>query len=305
MDGYQLVEDIQALLKASDTKAVGIPEELIERFGERCKAAVRRKFNEEPSKDFRLRMSNIGKDLRSLWLEKKYGNEEKSAAVTLKLAYGDLIENLVLLLIESLDYKDVRISEPVSMDVNGVEIKGTYDLSIGEDIYDIKTASPYAYEHKFVDYETLKAGDDFGYVEQLYGYSFGTKKERNPAGWVVINKVNGEIKYVEVPYTHAGKDMDAAWSNITYKVDVIVNNKEELVPPCSGTEKETWRNKETGREILGDKCKWCRCKEKCHPQGVYMPSFVSKAKGNQNMFYTKLLPGDTVDKMAGLMEGVL
>lgn len=293
MYGKVIETKLRELLYRAGTEPIHIPEVLIEKFGDRCKASVRRKFNDEYDSAFRLRMSNVGKDLRSLWLEKEYGREPMDYATVLKLSYGDLIENLLLMLIESVDgLPEIKVDESVSIKVGGVEVKGKYDLSLGKEIIDIKTASPFAYDNKFESYEKLRAGDDFGYIEQLFGYSFGTSGEAMPSGWLVVNKVNGELKFLEVPPTIVADEAREARASILKKVDVISNNKVSEVPACTGVEAETWRNKETGRLILNSRCMWCRHKGKCHPNGVYRPSFVSKAANKQNVFYVKLNTGD-------------
>lgn len=293
MYGKLLESKLKDLLEKSGREPINLTDEVIERFGERCKASIRKKFNETENKGFKLRMSNIGKDLRSLWLEKMYGREEKSYSTQLKLAYGDLIENLMLALIESLDgLPEIKVGEKVSIQVGDTEVKGSYDLSIGGYIIDVKTASPYAYDSKFASYQDLKLNDDFGYIEQLYGYSFGTNGKELPLGWLTINKVNGEFKVIEIPPAEVAKGARDARASIAKKVDVLVNDKVAQVPPCSGVEPEMWRGKATGREILGSKCTYCSCKASCHPEGRWLPSFVSKAKNMQRVLYVKLLGGE-------------
>ena len=62
-------------------------------------------------------------------------------------------------------------------------------------IDDVKSASAWSYDNKFVDFYTLEKGDSFGYVPQLVGYAAAANKK--VGGWWVVNKNNGSFKYIK------------------------------------------------------------------------------------------------------------
>jgi hypothetical protein len=72
------------------------------------------------------------------------------------------------------------------------EIQGEYDLILDDKVDDIKSASPWSYNNKFVNLETLQQGDSFGYVSQLVGYAKGADKDVG-GWWVVKEQVNSNM----------------------------------------------------------------------------------------------------------------
>ena len=79
-------------------------------------------------------------------------------------------------------------------------MNGTLDIIIDDKVWDIKSASPYAFDHKFGEmggYKKIKSDDAFGYITQGYLYSESVGKEFG--GWIVINKASGEWTVCEAP----------------------------------------------------------------------------------------------------------
>ncbi|NBW16773.1 MAG: hypothetical protein EBR82_53235, partial [Caulobacteraceae bacterium] len=64
---------IRDFLSLAATGQAPFDEVLLNTCKEDIQAKIVQTFYEKPEKEFRLRMSNIGKDLRQLMLEKKYG----------------------------------------------------------------------------------------------------------------------------------------------------------------------------------------------------------------------------------------
>ena len=65
---------ISSINKTLDDISVGkkdISEELIEQFGEDIKQSLRDWATPKETKDFRLRVSNVGQPLRKLWFQKR------------------------------------------------------------------------------------------------------------------------------------------------------------------------------------------------------------------------------------------
>ena len=136
-------------------------------------------------------------------------------------------------------------------------------------IDDVKSASPWSYKNKFENFETLKMGDSFGYIAQLVGYAQGAGKE--VGGWWVVNKANGEFKYVPAE----GVDVDEELGKIEALVNYIEND--EPFERCFEPEPETYYKKQSGNLVLPQECKFCNFKHKCHTNLQTLPSRVSKA----------------------------
>lgn len=289
MKGQILEQHIRRFLANADKEESRISEQNLDRFAERCKEAARKQFNEQRKDEFSLRMSNIGKDLRQLWLEKEYGRKPRDAEVVFKMFYGDLIEAAMLLIMESIPEINVNdVSKKTTIEISGQKINGTLDLKVDEGIFDVKSASRYSFDNKFVSYETLKSQDDFGYIGQLFAYSSGEKTR--PQGWIVINKETGAFKVVEIPESAVMHDKAKVLADMSMKVVALKTNTG--IPECKGVVKESFNRKITGREHLDSSCTFCDHKDKCHGRVFYCKDKESKAKNAKYKWYTKLLPTD-------------
>ena len=99
----------------------------------------------------------------------------------------------------------VDYQRPVSLDLDGVTVNGTLDVIIRDEagvekVWDIKSASDYAYKSKFTGfegYEGIKKDDPFGYVMQ--GFLYAEAAGMPFGGWIVVNKSSGEVACVDVP----------------------------------------------------------------------------------------------------------
>lgn len=265
------------LNQAADGKAP-FNGELLEECIEGIKLSVLDTFHGETEKEFRLRMSNIGKDLRQLMLEKKYGREKASPEFLLKMLIGSIMEHIFVYILKAAGM-EIRINGEVTLAIAGENIEGTWDLVHKGQMYDVKTASDYSYKNKFLDYTTLKSDDPFGYIDQLIGYAkaegclFG--------GWIVLNKSTGDFKVIE--FTDNMKTVEGDFTKrITHKIEAL---KGDIMPPCEGVIAETFYKKATGNHIIGPKCRFCPHKQKCHKKATLEPSRVSKAKDKPPIWY--------------------
>jgi hypothetical protein len=286
---HKIEQTIKVFLENIDTKTPQDFEVLIEEFGENCKKALREcllvQRSEEP---FMLRMSNIGKPLRQLMLEKLYGREPMSSSMRLRMTYGYIWESFVLFLLKASGL-NVEGSEKTSYDISYdkdkmTTIHGTYDLKIDGEIYDIKSASPWSFDNKFTNFASMEADDPFGYVGQAMGYSIADKSHF--AGWIVIDKSDGRIKVVEVPKTNYKELARKYFENFKYKIKAIFNNEE--IPPCTGVVEETFRKHKTGNLILNKSCEFCPHKYKCHPELQFTEDVMSEAQNKKWKYYVKL-----------------
>ena len=234
-------------------------------------AALFKQFDSGPRDEFRLRMSNIGKPKCQLWFEKN-DPEDKTPLpphFLMNMILGDIVEAVFkgILRAAGVEFKD---NDKCTLKLsNGSEINGEYDMELDGKIDDVKSASPWSYRNKFENFETLKMGDSFGYIAQLVGYAQGAGKE--VGGWWVINKANGEFKYVPAEGVDVNEELG--------KIEALVDYIESDAPfeRCFEPEPETFYKKQTGNLVLPSECKFCSFKHKCHPNMQTLPSRPSKA----------------------------
>ena len=235
-------------------------------------AALNKQFNSPPRGDFRLRMSNIGKAPCQLWFEKNDPEDRRPFPphFLMNMILGDIVEAVFKGLLRAVD-QDFKDNEIVTLKLpNGQEIKGEYDMEMDGKIDDVKSASPWSYKNKFESFEALNKDDSFGYVSQLVGYAEAAGKD--VGGWWVVNKGNGEFKYVDASEV----DKEAVIDSIQSTVDYI----ESYAPfkRCYEAVPETYFKKPSGNLVLDkNTCGWCDFKHKCWDLNE-QPSRVYKGK---------------------------
>jgi hypothetical protein len=164
-------------------------------------------------------------------------------------------------------------------------ITGTDDIEIGEEaVYDIKSASDYAFRHKFTSYESLRNSDDFGYIPQLYGYA--AARNLRAGGWIIINKNSGEIRVLEVDTKYAKEDARNSLNRMVETAQAIKENT-PFKRNFDDVE-ETWYGKPTGNRYLDATCSFCSYKFACWLGLKHAPMEVSKAKDKTWKYYTVL-----------------
>ena len=191
----------------------------IEKVAEDIKSALQRQFGGGNKQDeFRLRMSNIGRPTCQLWFDKNQPEKAlpKPTTFVMNMMLGDIVEAVfkALLTEAGVEYTD---NAKVTLKLEDDEISGEYDLVIDDAVDDVKSASDWSYRNKFASYATLAHGDSFGYVSQLAGYARAADKKAG--GWWVVNKANGEFKYVK-----ADMDLDEEITKIQHTVDTLNDN---------------------------------------------------------------------------------
>jgi hypothetical protein len=252
-------------------------EATINKVADDIKAALQRQFGGGNKKDgFRLRMSNVGRPTCQLWFEKNQPEKAlpKPTTFVMNMMLGDIVEAVfkALLTEAGVSYED---NSKVTLKLEDDEITGEYDLVIDDAVDDVKSASDWSYRNKFASYETLAQGDSFGYVSQLAGYARAAGKEAG--GWWVVNKANGEFKYVK-----ANMHLDEEITKIQNTVDVINDN---TFKRCFEPVPEKFRGKETGNMVLNDNCKFCSYKYACFPTLQEKPAKFSQAKEPRMVSY--------------------
>jgi len=283
-----ILSKVQLYLDKAAKEPVKISDKLVEEFGEACKSALRKQFSEERRREFKPRMSNIGRPLCQLQMEaKNVKGEGQPYNVKMRNTFGDLIEALAVFVLKSagVDIEDEQ--KNVKYKFNGSSIEGRLDVKIDKKVWDIKSASPYSFEKKFGTaggFEEVVKDDAFGYVSQGYLYS---ESEKLPfGGWIVINKSTGEWTVCKTPLV-----------DDQYRVKALQDAKENLkalrakVPfkRCFNDIEETYRTKKTGNRTLGMICGFCPYKLPCWGSKLQLlPQQQSQGKNPKWVWYTEV-----------------
>ena len=249
-------------------------QEVIDQVAEDIKVALHKQFNpeEEEPRKFKLRMSNIGRPTCQLWFQKNDPDnaEPKPTSFKINMIMGDIVEAVFkgLLRASGTTFDD---NDRVTLDLpKGGKVSGEYDMILNDKVDDVKSASPWSYENKFADFNTLNAGDSFGYVSQLVGYAAAAGKDIG--GWWVVNKANGNFKYVSAEEANSKEVLEKIEDTYEY-ID-----KDEPFERCFDAVPETYRKKPSGNMKLGSGCRFCDHRFKCWPTLQALPSKVSQAK---------------------------
>jgi len=268
------------LSKLSAGEAPPVDDALIDQACEDFRNALLKQFNRD-NKDFTVRMSNAGRPRCQLWWQKNHPEKAQSLSYDfiMKMLLGDSIEILALLLMRAagitVDSYHGKVTLPLEND--GV-INGEYDVVIDGKIWDIKSASPFAFEHKFKSFAALQEDDSFGYLAQGFGYA---KAAGLPfGGWIVINKSTGEWKFVEA-------DPDASDEYVG-----VIQDTYDYIATDQGFERcyedieETYRGTSTGNRYIAKNCMYCDYKFSCWPTLEYRRVEASQAKNKPWRYYT-------------------
>lgn len=262
--------NLHVLLQAIAAGQGSVSEEVLDQVAQDVKTALKKQITGAVRKgNFSLRMSNIGKPTCQLWYEK---NKPELAApmqpfFTMQMLIGDVTEAVFkgLLRAAGVPFGD---TETVVLRIADTEIKGSYDMFLDGAIDDVKSASPWSYTNKFDSFEHLADNDSFGYVAQLVAYA--KAKGVEVGGWWVLNKSNGEFKYLK-----ATPDVERVLKQIETTVRYI--NEDKPFHRCFEAEHETFYGKLTGNKVLPTSCNFCAFKKDCWPELRELPKLVTRA----------------------------
>ena len=258
-----------------------ISDEVINQVADDVRDSLQRQFGGKVKrKDFRLRMSNIGRPTCQLWYEKNKPETAlpRSNNFMMNMMLGDIVEAVFkgLLRGAKVEYED---SDDVVLKLKDSEVSGSYDLVIDGAVDDVKSASDWSYKNKFDSYDTLSKGDGFGYVGQLAGYAKASGKK--VGGWWVVNKANGSFKYVSASSLDADKEIE----KIKQTVNTVNAN---TFKRCFEPQEEKFRGKPTGNTMLSIDCGFCEFKNSCWENLIHKPAVLSKAKNPKIVSYITL-----------------
>ncbi len=270
---------LHTYLEKAGKGLAGMSDDTIEMVVSHIRDALKKQFSREEDNTFRLRMSNIGRPYCQLWFQKnKPDKKVESPKRILNFMLGDIVEAVFkgVLTEAGVDFED---SKEVKLKLGKSNIKGTYDLVVDGAVDDIKSASDWSYKYKFESFDSLAEGDSFGYIGQLTGYALAS--DSKIGGWWVVNKTNGNFKYVPATNVNVEKELSKIKDNIKR-----VDNK-ELVR-CFSPEPEYFRGKPTGNNILSKNCTFCDFRQACWETLETLPAKMSKAKEPKMVHYVNI-----------------
>lgn len=268
--------------RLSNNEPVTIKDEWIEEAGEAVKEALRRQLSPR-DKEFRLRMSNIGRPLCQLQKEKA-GEETTRRPYNFitKMIIGDIHEIIMNVVLKAAEANVTSTKTKVELQVGSTLVKGEDDLQIDDKVWDIKSSSNWAYNNKWAHgWHAVYDSDTFGYVEQLYGYATAQKKIMG--GWIVANKETGEVLVVEaIPTKEQLKEIKETMEFNERALATDLPFKRQFVD-----EAETFYKKVTGNRVLPLVCTFCDHIKTCWPNAVLRPQALSKAQNPKAVWYSE------------------
>jgi hypothetical protein len=268
------------LMELSNGGSVECPDTLKAEAVKQFAAALDKQFTpRDPA--FRVRMSNIGRPLCQLQMEKAGAPRTPMPYNHIvRMLIGDCVEIIMRMVLEMSGTNVTSDGDSVELNVSGHTIKGDSDLDIDGAVYDVKSSSPWAYKNKWAKgFEGLLEEDSFGYVGQLYGYA--DAQDKKPGGWVVVDKSSGEVSVVEVSATPEQEQ------HIRHNRKHIVESIYQDAPfmRCFDAEEETYYRKPTGEMIVPKQCSMCSYIRPCWPEANFRQSTSSTAKAPPYKWY--------------------
>lgn len=243
-----LVPDIYNVLDETNDHEVN--EDNLSSFADNVKDLIRTRLRKREERTGSLRFSNLGRPDRQLWYDanSKEPKEKLSPATSLKFLYGDLIEQLVLLLVKEAGHE--VISEQEELEVDG--IKGHIDAVIDGVTVDVKSASPMSFT-KFKD-GSLYDNDPFGYIGQISSYA-SVRTPDTGGAFLAQDKVHGTLALLAVGPSITNSYGTA--DRIQHLKEVVTSDN--IPPRCYPDEPDG----KSGNMKLGLNCSYCAHKDEC------------------------------------------
>lgn len=202
-----------------------------------------------------LYMSEIGKPCRrQVW----YGVWHPEVAEPMqdhtlyKFLYGDVIEEIALLLAEASGHTVTHKQMPVEWEINDWKIRGRTDAVIDGVLVDVKSCSPFGYK-KFEEGLDDK-NDSFGYRLQLDAYNADRIYPRQ--GFLAIEKQNGHVGFFE-------QAIPGPLVTFERMEEVIAAVRDSMVMPDRAF--DLVPEGKSGNMKLGVECSYCPYKHDCWP----------------------------------------
>ena len=246
--------------------------------------------------EYRIRMSGLGRPLCQQVLEKKGHKESMQYNTLFRFLFGDITEAILMLVMREAGVDIVDAQRQVELTLGDHTIRGTLDVIIRDEtgtekVWDIKSASDWAFKNKFTGfggYDSLKNDDPFGYVMQ--GFLYAAATDMPFGGWIVVNKSSGEVAVVEAPEWQE-EDRVKYLADAVERVKFLTDPDVKEFKPYPD-EFETYRRKgetlRTGNKVLSKECNLCGFREHCWPNAILHARVTSQAKSPPQVWYTKL-----------------
>ena len=285
-----ILHKVQGFLDRVSKEGTDLDPKLVEEFKEACAKSVIRQFSSR-KEEWRPRMSSLGRPLCQQKMERDKAEKNLEYNAILRFMFGDIVEALTILVMKSAKIDIEAEQEKVNLKLGKNSVSGTLDVEIDGKVWDIKSASPYAIEHKFGDlggYKKIKEDDVFGYIVQ--GYLYSQAKNKEFGGWIVVNKASGEWAVCEAPSIQEAdkkEALDLAESNLKALL------KGEKFKRCFTDTAETYKDKDgsiknTGNRLLSSICGFCDFKRTCWPDSIMHRKVSSNARFPKSVWYSKL-----------------
>ncbi len=221
----------------------GVSEENMSIFLDNLRVLITERLSKSKERHpSRLSMSKIGTPNRKLYFDLNTPEGEPDYSNSLKFLYGDIIEQLILLLVKEAGHEVTH--EQAEVEVDGV--KGHLDCKIDGVVVDVKSASSFAFK-KFAQAELLN-DDPFGYIHQISAYSYPDN-----AAFLAVNKENGAITVLEID-----------------KIDLVdpkvrIAEIKEILKQQQPPEEKCYPEvvQKNGNKTLHKNCTYCQHKFKC------------------------------------------
>lgn len=248
------------------------------RIGDILNRRLSREAREEDASRKRgLRMSNIGKPCsRQLWYDcNGYEGEKLEPNTRLKFLYGDILEEILLLLCTISGHRVEGRQD--TQTIAGIE--GHRDAVIDGVVTDTKSASTFSFR-KFKDH-SLAEDDPFGYIDQIQSYVHAGQDDP-----VVTDRTRGAFLVIDKTLGHICLDIH---EKSPFPIEKMYEYKKEQVakprPPSRAYEDES--EGKSGNRKLGMECSYCPFKKECWPG---LRTFLySSQNGPKPVFLTKVL----------------
>ncbi len=283
-----LLTKLQDFLHTASNKGVATEGGSTSEFSDVCNKAIKRHFNGPKAlRKFKIYMSNIGKPLCQLQAEKyNFPKESLEYNTITKFLWGDISEAYIMFLMRNAGIEIQSEQQKVTLKIGGIDLSGIYDVEIDGKIWDIKSASDFAFNNKFGNrggFLKILEDDAFGYIPQLYLYSEATGKP--VGGWIVLNKNNGLLTVLEFPQYDKQHRLKVL-QDVEDKI--ITLTSDAPFKKCFEPIEEIYYQKKTGNMVLPMACSFCQFKKHCWPDAEFIPSPVSTAKSPPWKWYTHI-----------------
>ncbi len=288
------------LLKIQDfmSKAVqgdtDVPLSVLEEVAEECKTSTASQLSRGKT-PWRLRMSGLGRPVCQQVLDKQGIKEEMEYNSMFRFLFGDITESILMLIMREAGVDVVDYQKQVEIEIAGHKIRGTLDVIIRDEsgvekVWDIKSASDWAFKNKFTNYggyEKIKEDDPFGYLMQ--GFLYSEASGLPFGGWIVVNKSSGEVAVVEAA-DWSGEDKEYYLQLAENRVQNLTKENVTFtkIQDVFETHKKDGEYVRTGNKVLARQCQLCGYRHHCWPDAELHARVTSRAKTPPMEWYSKL-----------------